>query len=409
MCVCVVCVRVCVCVCARARVRACVRCECVRACLSESVSERAREHTSARVGGRWRGQSVVPGFRVHSVQGLGKDAHARELRGGGEREERQREPPSIIVPSGCFETAAAAAAAGNAAALGACQRYQAPSLAECPYPAPWALRPHPALPRTCQQQRPSQSAYRLGGFDRGAADNGAIVGHAERRRAPRRRGRRARDNARGRSMRGPGARGGGGGREQKHTTPSCQDAVNNSCRGPQRRAGRNAAEGRTAAGPPGHQAHQRRTLGGTRRQQPKQPAPAELPPPRSYRPTPSVTPPPVPRRRASARLASAHAHHDEHPPRPDPAIHPLLPRPSCPKRWPQALPLPPDASNPGQTVSGSHSAARSTKSHAVFRSRAPETTGTVRYHKFHFCIYPGHFAPSIFFAPLLPKKTKLFW
>jgi len=159
----------------------------------------------------------------------------RGSQGGGERKERQREPPGIIVPSGCFETAAAAAAAGNAAALGACQPYQAPSLAGCPCPAPWALRPHPALPRTCQQ-RPLQSADRLGGTQASAGgDNGAIVGHAERRRAPRRRGSRARDAARGRRA-GPGARGGGGERaEEKHTTPSCQDAVNNSCRARQER------------------------------------------------------------------------------------------------------------------------------------------------------------------------------
>ena len=84
---------------------------------------------------------------------------------GGERKERQREPPGIVVPSGCFETAAAAADAGNAAALGACQHYQAPSLAGCPCPDPWALRPHPALPRTCQRAPCSQltawEAHRL--------------------------------------------------------------------------------------------------------------------------------------------------------------------------------------------------------------------------------------------------------
>ena len=143
----------------------------------------------------------------------------RGSQGGGERKERQREPPGIIVPSGCFETAAAAAAAGNAAALGACQRYQAPSLAGCPCPAPWALRPHPALPRTCQQ-RPLQSADRLGGTQASAGgDNGAIVGHAERLRAPRRRGSRAAmprvpaADARARAHEGEGRR------EQKRNTP----------------------------------------------------------------------------------------------------------------------------------------------------------------------------------------------
>ena len=153
----------------------------------------------------------------------------RGSQGGGERKERQREPPGIIVPSGCFETAAAAADAGNAAALGACQHYQAPSLAGCPCPDPWALRPHPALPRTCQRAPCSQltawEAHRLrpgattvplsvmlsgGGHPGSAAAVPAMPPAADAR---------------------PGARGGGGERaEEKHTTPSCQDAVNNSCR-----------------------------------------------------------------------------------------------------------------------------------------------------------------------------------